>query len=109
MTPEDVQAIRADHSCLACRMGQPCKTLALCDALEAAWAERDTLRADEALTYGSSPSYWRERAERAEAVIDAARAVRNYYAPKFKEPPATAVMRDLFDAVRALDQEVRRG
>lgn len=46
-----------------------------------------------------------DQLHRVAVVLDAARDVRNYYAPKFREPPATEAMRRLFDAVRALDGE----
>ncbi len=70
ITSKEMRDIRAHYSV------SPGECRALCDALEAAWAERDALLEevkdyeDSGLTEGRA-RHWRERAERAEALCDA--------------------------------------
>jgi hypothetical protein len=66
MTPEDVQAIREWSATGQWPRGTDVDEtlIALCDALEAAWAERADPQHDALFL---DRDYWRERAERAEA------------------------------------------
>lgn len=75
MTPEDVASIRADLTGYS-KGVTTASLLALCDALEVAWAERDELiLSSEAawrdrVAIAESVKHWRERAARTEADVE---------------------------------------
>lgn len=70
MTPDDVAAIRARLASDPIRGRLVEEHLALCDALEAAWAERDALAGREKSEVWRLCQEYRERAERAEADVE---------------------------------------
>ncbi|MGQ0847488.1 MAG: hypothetical protein ACT4QF_25500 [Sporichthyaceae bacterium] len=84
MTPDDVAAIRAEMDRQRAFGQAPqwawdlvSEHLALCDALEAAWAERDTFAAHWRVAMETGPEPYKsliERAERAEAALETLKA-----------------------------------
>lgn len=123
MTPEDLDAIRAETSEFEWGYAYPVrdKILALADALEQAWSERDAAKeceslqrlsadrllrkAQESATWEAAvgdwkrvATEWRERAERAEASLDFERAeYRMNYEAKCSAEAALARVRAVCD------------
>lgn len=95
LTPDDVTAIRAD------RRGTDHLHRALCDALEAAWAERDAIKLDMiTLDADWMDAHGRisERAERAEIEMRLQdRAATHWYAKWMEQGAALARVRALCD------------
>lgn len=86
MTPEDVAAIRAENA--AHGSMRQCHEVALCDALEQAWAERDLvleLGHPDPVVMASLLTAFRMERERAEKAEDALDRVRENCA----RPPGT--------------------